>query len=163
MNTFAERLLELMAGKNINASRLSEITTVTESSLSRILKNETRSPKINFLARIVDSFHLNPYNLYHLLMGEVYTEKPSGSVTAENEYLKKRVAELEEHEAFLKNECRVKNMQIEASYIHMKSMERRLERIGIGAGKPSLPHHTKRKELIINGDLSPEPVLVPGD
>lgn len=98
MNTLSERLNKLMSIRGINASELAEITTISEGALSRILKSETRSPKTSFIARIVDHFKLNPYDLYNLLMGEVYTEKPQGSVTAELEIYKEKCEEMKKRE-----------------------------------------------------------------
>ena len=161
MNTFNERLLQLIKDNCRTDSEFADSVDIESATITRIRKDKIKSLKITLLQKITEVYQLNPYRLYELLTGETYTERPQGSVTAENEYLKKRIAELENHEAFLKNECKVKNMQIEASYIHMKNMERRLERIG--TGKPSLPHHTNRKELIINGDQSPGTKISSGE
>lgn len=103
MNTFNNRLLEFIKHNCLNDSEFANSVEIEKATISRIRKNEIKSPKISLLQKVVEVYQLNPYKVYELLTGEVYTEKPQGSVTAELEALKKENNELKKRvERYLK-------------------------------------------------------------
>ena len=91
MNTFNDRLLEFIKDNCSSDSDFVDSVEIDRSTITRIRKNEIKSLKISLLQKIIEIYQLNPYDVYQLLTGEVYTEKPKGSTTAELEILRKRI------------------------------------------------------------------------
>lgn len=94
-NTLGERYQKFRVRKGLNSHELSKALKVSPASLEYIEDGKTKNPGIQIFEKSVKILDLNPYDLYELITGEVYTEKPQGSVTAKLEAAKKEIEKLE--------------------------------------------------------------------
>jgi transcriptional regulator with XRE-family HTH domain len=81
--------------KGLNSFELSKLLNVSSSSVGYLEDGKTKNPGISIFRKAISVLDLNPYDLYEIITGEVYTEHPAGSAEAEKDQLSKKVEQLE--------------------------------------------------------------------
>ena len=93
--------------KGFNSFELSKKLKVSPTLIEYLEDGKTKNPGIKVFRKSIPVLELNPYELYELITGEVYTEQPKGSLKEEMKLLKERNEELKANiEEYRKREDR---------------------------------------------------------
>lgn len=89
MTDLAKKIVDIQKRNNLNTNQLSKRLGLADGTLSKLINGVTKDPRISIIRKMSESFQLNPYELYELITGEIYTEHPKGSIKEEMKYLEK--------------------------------------------------------------------------
>ncbi len=133
MNKILERIIEEGIRNGLNKSKIAELLGYSKSSVSDKGGVLNREPRISIIELYAEKFSPNPYKLYEIVTGKTYTEKPSGSILAELDILKKDLAgakaEIEERkirEKEMWDDIRSKNIELQDYRERLKIAEEKL-------------------------------------
>ena len=153
MNTFNDRLIKIINDNFINDSDFATKIGIGKEKTSRIRNNKINDHKVSIVESIVRELELNPYELYELITGEVYTDNPKGAIKEEfntlkeeSEKLKAEKKELEQRsERYLKIIERIAETHHIKPYspnmTHVSNTEQEGQKVGASIRDGDQPDH----------------------